>query len=70
MFLGGLSTLIVRRAQIESDLFGIPTHAFADVAHVCVRGRRLSAKWKDGVWDQDTLSIKHTPGTRIATLNC
>ena len=44
LFLGGLITVIVRRAQIESDLFGVPTHAFANVAHFCVRGRRLSAK--------------------------
>ena len=70
LFLGGLITVIVKCAQIESDLFGIPTLAFANLTHVFVRGRRLSAKWKDGVWDQDTWSIKHQPGTRIVKLNC
>ena len=68
LFLGTSPSL--SGAQIESDLFGVPTRAFANVAHFRVRGRRLSAKYKDGVWDRDTLSIKHTPGTRIVKVNC
>ena len=43
LFLAWTSPLL-SGAQIESDLFGVPTRAFANVAHFRVRGRRLCAK--------------------------